>query len=148
MKNFYLALFSGFGAAFAIGLLSFGDAEFSNFSLLMAPFGATTVLVFALPDSPLAQPKNVIFGHIITAFIGIVFVEFIGVTPLSLAIATGVGVSAMILTKTIHPPAGANPILIMLTAQSWNFLFTPVLVGAVLIVLVGKGMKKARALIT
>ena len=59
-------------------------------------------------------------------------------TPLTLAIATGLAVSAMLLTKTTHPPAGANPLLIMLTGQSWGFLITPVLIGAILIVLVGK----------
>ncbi|EEY37018.1 HPP family protein [Vibrio mimicus MB451] len=107
----------------------------------MAPFGATAVLVFGVPDSPLAQPKNVIFGHLITAFVGIFFTQFIGVSPLSLALATGIAVSAMLLTKTTHPPAGANPLLIMLAGQSWTFLVTPVLLGAVLIVLVGKSMQ-------
>ncbi|KGJ95842.1 HPP family protein [Thalassotalea sp. ND16A] len=142
MNKFYLALFAGFGASLAIGVLSYFDAELSTISLLMAPFGATTVLVFGLPDSPLAQPKNVILGHLITAFIGIFFVEFFGVTPVTLALATGVAVSAMMITKTTHPPAGANPILIMLTGQSWIFLITPVLLGAVVIVLLGKIMKK------
>ncbi len=114
----------------------------------MAPFGATVVIVFGLPDSPLAQAKNVIFGHLITAFIGIFFAQFIGVSPLYLAMATGLGVSAMLLTKTTHPPAGANPILIMLSAQSWSFLVTPVLIGAVVIVLLGKLMKIAKVKLT
>lgn len=104
----------------------------------MAPFGATTVLVFGVPESPLAQPRNVILGHLLTALIGVCFTEFVGVTPFSLAAATGFAVSAMLLTKTTHPPAGANPLLIMLTGQSWGFLLAPVLLGAVIIVLVGK----------
>jgi CBS-domain-containing membrane protein len=144
MNKFLLALFSGLGASLAIGVLSYADTEILNAALLMAPFGATTVLVFGVPDSPLAQPKNVIFGHLLTAFIGVVFVQFVGVTPLSLAMATGLAVSMMLLTKTTHPPAGANPLLIMLTGQSWGFLFTPVLIGAVVIVLVGKSMNTLR----
>ncbi|GLQ31339.1 HPP family protein [Litoribrevibacter albus] len=142
MNNFLLAIFAGIGAALAIGVLAYSDAEVSSVVLIMAPFGATTVLVFGVPDSPLAQPKNVIFGHLITAFIGVFFTQLVGVTPLTLAIATGLAVSAMLLTKTTHPPAGANPLLIMLTGQSWLFLLTPVLVGAVVIVLVGKMMKR------
>ncbi|KOS00038.1 hypothetical protein LO82_00680 [Vibrio vulnificus] len=52
-------------------------------------------------------------------------------------------VSVMLLTKTTHPPAGANPLLIMMTGQNWDFLLTPVLLGAVVIVAIGQGMQKA-----
>lgn len=142
MKNIITASLAGFGSALVIGILAYLDKSQTDFILLMAPFGATAVLVFGVPNSPLAQPKNVIFGHLTTAFIGIFFVVFIGVTPLTIAIATGLGVSAMLLSKTTHPPAGANPILIMLTGQSWSFLVTPVLSGAVLIVLCGVIMTK------
>lgn len=142
MNRFFLAVFAGLGATLAITVLSYSDAAASNTALLMAPFGATAVLVFGLPQSPLAQPFNVIFGHLITAFIGIFFSELFGVTPFSLALATGFAVSAMLLTKTTHPPAGANPLLIMLSGQSWMFLLTPVLFGAVVIVLVGLCMQR------
>lgn len=145
MNNVLLAIFAGVGAALAIGVLAYSDAEVSSAVLIMAPFGATTVLVFGVPDSPLAQPKNVIFGHLITAFIGVFFTQLVAVNPLTLALATGLAVSAMLLTKTTHPPAGANPLLIMLTGQSWLFLLTPVLVGAVVIVLVGKLMRRLQA---
>ncbi|WP_299666828.1 HPP family protein [uncultured Psychromonas sp.] len=144
MNKLFLPLLAGIGASLAIGLLSYMDQNLSDVALLMAPFGATVVIVFGLPDSPLAQAKNVIFGHLITAFIGIFFVQFIGVSQFYLAIATGLGVSAMLLTKTTHPPAGANSILIMLSAQSWSFLVTLVLIGAVVIVLLGKLMKTAK----
>jgi CBS-domain-containing membrane protein len=140
MNHSLLSVIAGLGASLAIGLLSFMEANLGDVALLMAPFGATAVLVFGVPDSPLAQPKNVILGHLITAFIGVVFVQYVGVTPFTLALATGLGVSAMLLSKTTHPPAGANPILIMLSGQSWGFLITPVLIGAVVIVLVGKAL--------
>ncbi|KOO03170.1 HPP family protein [Vibrio nereis] len=144
MNQVLVSVIAGIGATLAIGLLSFLELSLSEVALIMAPFGATTVLVFGVPDSPLAQPKNVIFGHLITAIIGIAFTQYVGVTPLTLAIATGLGVSVMLLTKTTHPPAGANPMLIMLAGQSWSFLFTPVLIGAVLIVLVGKSMRRVQ----
>lgn len=141
MNKMVTSIFAGLGAFLAIGLLTFLDSTMNEVALLMAPFGATAVLVFGVPGSPLAQPKNVIFGHLITAFIGVFFTQYIGVTPVTLALATAIGVSAMLMTKTTHPPAGANPLLIMLSGQSWGFLITPVLLGAVLIVLVGKGMQ-------
>lgn len=138
MNKLLLPLFSGVGAALAIAVLSYSNAILSDAVLLMAPFGATAVLVFGLPDSPLAQPKNVILGHLITAFIGVFFVQVVGVNPFTLALATGLGVSAMLLSKTTHPPAGANPILIMIAGQGWMFLLTPVFIGAVVIVIMGK----------
>lgn len=144
MTKLYLPILSGIGAALAIGILSYADTLQSQWVWLMAPFGATAVLVFGIPDSPLAQPKNVIFGHLITAFIGIFFFQYIGTSPLSLALATGLAVTIMLLTKTTHPPAGANPILIMLTGQSWIFLFTPVLIDGVIIVAIGYGINRVR----
>ncbi len=138
MNNVLMSSLAGLGAALAIGVLSHLEASMTQVALIMAPFGATTVLVFGLPSSPLAQPKNVILGHLITAFIGVIFTQYVGVNAMSLAVATGLGVTAMLCTKTTHPPAGANPMLIMLSGQSWGFLITPVLLGAVTIVLVGK----------
>lgn len=138
MNSSLISCVAGVGAAFAIGVLTHMEASITEVALVMAPFGATTVLVFGLPNSPLAQPKNVVLGHLITALIGVIFTQWIGVTPLTLAIATGLGVSMMLLTKTTHPPAGANPILIMLSGQSWWFLLFPVLSGVLIIVAVGR----------
>ncbi|MFY8350680.1 HPP family protein [Pseudoalteromonas sp. SSM20] len=142
MNGIYIASLAGLGAFLAIGMLSYVDASLTNVALLMAPFGATAVLVFGVPESPLAQAKNVIGGHLITASIGIAFTLYIGVSPFTLALATGCAVTAMLLTKTTHPPAGANPILIMLAGQGWSYLITPVLIGAVALVLTGKMMQK------
>ena len=138
MNRFIVSSIAGLGAAIAILVLSVLSNLQHSIVLIMAPFGATAVLVFGLPNSPLAQPKNVIFGHMITALIGLIFLHTLGVTPVTLALATGVAVACMMLTDTTHPPAGANPLLIMLTHQDWPFLITPVLLGAVLIVIIGK----------
>ncbi|GAA0818387.1 HPP family protein [Colwellia sp. D2M02] len=146
MKKTVFAFTAGVAATLAIGVLTYLDSFSVHSGLwLMAPFGASVVLVFGVPTSPLAQAKNVILGHFITALIGVVFINYIGVTPWSLALATGVGVSTMLLTNTTHPPAGANPLLIMLSGQSWSFLFTPVLLGSCVIVLLGLLFNKWRA---
>jgi CBS-domain-containing membrane protein len=137
MSSKYFPLLAGLGATLAIAVLAYLDRYIEGSLWLMAPFGATTVLVFALPKSPLAQPRNVIFGHLLTATVGLVFVQFVGVYPWSLALATGVSITLMLLSKTTHPPAGANPILVMLLNPGWSFLLTPVLVGSVLIAAIG-----------
>ncbi|GHG05222.1 HPP family protein [Thalassotalea marina] len=142
LEKAHSAIYAGIAAMFAIGLLSIGEFIFSCTALIMAPLGASAVLVFGVPDSPLAQPKNVIFGHLLTAFIGLAIISAFGVSPFTLALATGLAVSAMLLTNTTHPPAGANPLLIMMTEQTWSYLLTPVLTGAVVIVITGLAAKK------
>ncbi len=134
MKKIKSDLLAGFGATCIITCLAYLQTITSENLWLMAPFGATAVLVFGVPDSPLARAKNVIFGHLVTTAIGLVFLYFFGVTPITLGVATGLGIFSMLMTKTTHPPAGANPILVMMTHQSWFFLINPVLVGAVSIV--------------
>lgn len=146
MNKAIFPIVAGLGATLAIGVLSYLDSMTHAGLWLMAPFGATAVLVFGLPDSPLAKPKNVIVGHFLTALIGVLFVEYVGVYPWSLALATGLAITTMLLTKTTHPPAGANPMLVMLTGQSWSFLVTPVLIGACSIVCLGFILNKVRVL--
>lgn len=144
MNTLSHAIVAGIGAMLAIATLGFAQELHPDIIWVMAPFGATAVLLFGLPASPLAQPKNVIGGHMITSIIGVVFATFFAINPISLAVATGLGVSAMMITKTTHPPAGANPLLIMLTGQTWSFLFTPVLIGAVALVIIGRLFQRSQ----
>ena len=104
--------------------------------LLIAPFGASCVLVFALPTSPLDQPRNVIGGHLISAAIGLTVLSLLGPSPVALALGVGLAIAAMALTRTLHPPAGADPIVVIMAGASWSFLLAPVLVGTVAIVLI------------
>ena len=137
MQSKYFSVFAGIGATLTLAILSYLEAFTQTGLWLMAPFGATTVLVFGVPGSPLAQAKNVILGHVLSATVGLIFVNYVGVYPWSLAVATGMAITLMLVTKTTHPPAGANPMLIMMTQQSWSFLVSPVLLGAVIIVIMG-----------
>lgn len=131
------AISAGVFSAITLSVLVFLDSLGNYGVWLMAPFGATAVLVFGVPSSPLAKAKNVIGGHFLTALIGVIFVNYIGVDTASIAMATGLAISMMMLTNTVHPAAGANPILIMVTGQSWAFLITAVLLGTIFIVLCG-----------
>lgn len=130
------ALLAGAGAMLCISSLALLQ-HWQHSLLIMAPFGATMVILFALPDSPLAQPRNIIGGHLLTALIGLLMLHCAEVSPLTLGLGTGLGVSLMVLTNTLHPPAGANPLLVMLTVPEWDFLLTPVFSGTLLIVLFG-----------
>lgn len=127
------SLFAGFGGFFVIFVLS-DLTDRLEWSLLIAPFGATCVLVFGLPQSPLAQPRNVIGGHLISSAVGLASLHLLGATPISFGIGVGVAIAAMLLTRTTHPPAGADPIVVILAGASWQFLWMPVLLGAVIIV--------------
>lgn len=126
------ATVSGLGGFIAIYLLAQLSAHL-QFALLVAPFGASCVLVFALPQSPLAQPRNVIGGHLISALIGIVVFALLGAQPLSLALAVGLAIACMQVTGTLHPPAGADPIVAIVAGASWSFLVAPILAGTVII---------------
>ncbi|OXY81475.1 HPP family protein [Oceanimonas doudoroffii] len=128
---------AGLGAMLCITTLAGLDGLQSSGLWLMAPFGATMVILFGLPDSPLAQPRNIFFGHLLTTLVGLIVLNGLGVQPWSLGLAVGLAVSLMLLTHTTHPPAGANPLIVMLSGQGWDFLWSPVALGAVIIILGG-----------
>tara|TARA_B100001175_G_C19484382_1_gene628919 strand:+ start:1221 stop:1613 length:393 start_codon:yes stop_codon:yes gene_type:complete len=102
---------------------------------LIPPFGASLVLVMAVQDSPLAQPRNVFFGHIFSALSGVIMFYFLGVSPLSISLGMAFAILIMMLTKTIHPPAGANPVIAILGAKTFEFVIIPVAIGASFIVI-------------
>lgn len=100
--------------------------QYSGVPWLMAPFGATCVILFAAPTSPLAQPRNVIGGHFIAASVGLAALYALGNSYIVMSFAVGVTIIAMQFLRAVHPPAGANPIVIMLAGKSvvgLTFLF-------------------------
>ena len=111
----------------------------TGFPWLMAPFGATCVLLFAVPTSPLAQPRNVIGGHMISATVGLIALYGFGDSMMVLALAVGIATLLMQYFRAVHPPAGANPLVIILAGQGvvgFDYLLTPVLVGSVTLVMI------------
>ena len=128
------ALLSALGALIFISFLAFLDRSFEGMIWLIPPFGASMVLVMAVHESPLAKPKNILLGHILSALSGVIILYLIGDNFLSLGIAVALAVFVMIVTDTIHPPAGANPIIVILTGQGISFVLFPVAVGAFMLV--------------
>ncbi|MGK4476554.1 HPP family protein [Aeromonas molluscorum] len=140
-RRWQAALLAGLGASLAIALLGWLDLDW-QLTLLMAPFGASCVLLFSLPESPLARPQNVLGGHLLAAGVGLL-VQLLPL-PLELKLALGVGLAIALMQGLglIHPPAGANPLLVLLTAQSWPFLWQTVLPGALLLILIAAGYRR------
>ncbi len=129
------SLVAGLGALIAIGALSY-LTQVTNAPTLMAPFGASCFLLFALPDSPLAQPRHLVFGHMIAMTIGILIAQNVGTGWVEMAFAVGLAVAVMQVTGTGHAPAGANPIIALTVAPDWNFLFFPTAIGVAILLVV------------
>jgi CBS-domain-containing membrane protein len=103
--------------------------------LLMAPFGATSVLIFGVPDSPLAQPRNVIGGNLVGALVSLMILHLFGSEPWAVGMAVATAIGMMQFTGTLHPPAGAIALVVMMTKAPWQFLLTPTLEGSMIMVL-------------
>lgn len=132
LKNVALAWLGGVLAIAAIAQVGNG----LSLSLILGSFGASCVLVFGFPDLPFSQPRNVVVGHFLSSLIGLSFLSIFGPQWWSLALAVGTAIAAMMVTRTVHPPAGSNPVIVFLAQPAWNFLWFPTVTGALLLVLV------------
>tara|TARA_B100001063_G_scaffold235381_1_gene253876 strand:+ start:2247 stop:2705 length:459 start_codon:yes stop_codon:yes gene_type:complete len=128
-------LISAFGAFLCMFLIAYFNSIDSTNVWLIPPFGASLVLVMAVHESPLASPRNVFFGHVLSASSGVLMFYFLGNSALSIALGLGFAISLMMLTKTVHPPAGANPVIAVLGAKTFEFVIMPVAIGASFIVI-------------
>ena len=131
MKNNFI---SAVGAFVCISVLAYFNSFDVNNLWLIPPFGASMVLVMAVHESPLAHPKIVLFGHIISACSGVFIYSILGFSFLSVGLGVGLAIFLMMTTKTVHPPAGANPIIAILGAKGLDFIIMPVAAGAFFIV--------------
>ena len=131
-------IIAGLFSAITIGVLTLltYKTEFGIF--LIASFGSSMVLLFGYPESPFAQPKNIFFGHLLTSFVGIIFLYMV---PLPiyvlLPLAVGFGVALMILLNVTHPPAGGNPIIVIMGSVSLDYLINPIIIGSLIILIFG-----------
>ena len=129
------ALLSALGALIFISFLAFLENSFDGTIWLIPPFGASMVLVMAVHESPLAKPTNILLGHVLSASSGVIILYLIGDHFIALGLAVGLAIFIMIITNTIHPPAGANPIIVILTGQGILFVLFPVAIGALMLVI-------------
>ena len=133
---FKKALLAGFFSAFTIGVLTVLTYKTALGLFLAGSFGSSMVLLFGFPESPFAQPRNVFFGHFVTTLVGVIFVNLIPLPIfINIAIAVGTGIFFMILLNVVHPPAGGNPVMVIIGSVSYDYLFFPIITGCFIIIL-------------
>jgi len=134
LKALIAGLFS-FITICALTLLTY-KTEFGVF--LIASFGSTMVLLYGYPESPFAQPKNIFFGHLVTSLSGLFFLYFIPLPLyLILPLAVGLGVFLMIMLNITHPPAGGNPIIVIMGSVSLDYIINPIVSGTIIVLIFG-----------
>lgn len=137
-------LISAIGGGLAI-LLVFsitliGEQEMHTRVILIASMGASAVLLFAVPHGPMSQPWNVIGGHMVSAFIGVILHKLIGDPVLAAGLAAGLAIMAMLYLGCLHPPGGASALIPILSGAATDdyglmLVIFPIGAGAVLMVL-------------
>ena len=136
MTNLKKSLLAGLFSFITISILTLLTYKTVYGVFLLASFGSSMVLLYGYPESPFAQPKNVFFGHFITTAIGLIFLNFVPF-PIYIIIplAVGFGVGFMILLNVTHPPAGGNPIIVIIGSVSFDYLLSPVISGSLIIII-------------
>ena len=133
-KAFIAAIFS----IITIGCLTLLTYKTEYGLFLVASFGSTMVLLFGYPESPFAQPKNIFFGHLLTASVGVIFVNLIPFPIfITIPLAVGIGIFLMILFSVTHPPAGGNPIIVIIGSASFSYIINPIIIGTIVVLVFG-----------
>jgi CBS-domain-containing membrane protein len=139
-------LWSWMGSAIGIGLCGYLSSQFfesRDLTLLIGSFGASAVLVYGALKSPLAQPRNLVGGHIISGIIGVACCRWFGDPVwLGASLAVSLSIVAMLATRTLHPPGGATALIAVIGGDkvyNLGFLypFIPVGLGALVLLIVG-----------
>ncbi len=123
------------GAACAISLALYVVGPPHN-TFVLASLGGTCVFLFGLTRAPATQLRALVGGHVGTAAIGIACAQFLGTSLVAYALAVSMSLGYMLITRTVHPPAGANPVIMVYAQASWATLLDPVLLGIACLVLV------------
>ena len=133
------------GAFFGIGLIAFLQSqELSEIEnvFLIGSFGASSVLIYGAVNSPLAQPRNLIGGHFLSALVCVTVFKFLpDILWLNASIAVASSIVVMQITKTMHPPGGATALIAVLPSEKiqelgYWYALSPVLSGAVILLIV------------
>ena len=137
-KNIIKSVFAAFFSTLTIGVLTFLTYKTDYGIFLIASFGSSMVLLYGYPESPFAQPKNIFFGHLSSSIIGVFFLYFVPLPIyILLPLAVGAGVGAMILFNVTHPPAGGNPIIVIMGSVSLDYIINPIIIGSIIILIFG-----------
>ena len=137
-ENLVRAIIAGLFSTFTIGILTLLTYKTELGVFIIASFGSSMVLLYGYPESPFAQPTNIFFGHLLTSCVGVIFLYFLPL-PIFVIIplAVGIGVTLMIALNVTHPPAGGNPIIVIIGSVSLDYLINPVILGSIIILVFG-----------
>lgn len=132
------------GSFLGIGLVAFIHSFFvepRGLFLVIASYGASAVLIYGAPHSPLAQPRNLLGGHFLSALVGVLVIKLVPIYFLACALSVSLAIIVMHLTKTLHPPGGATALFAVLGGEKivklgFLYAFFPVLTGAFLMLIV------------
>ncbi len=127
-------LISFVGAFIAINFLALVCIN-NDQPLLIAPFGASTVLIFGAEESPLAQPRNLILGNLFGAISAVFSFSFFGSNSFSCGIAVATAIAFGQLFRCLHPPAGAVALLGVISNANLNYIIFPIFIGSLILVL-------------
>lgn len=138
------SLWAWMGSSLGIGLCAYLSSRFfepRDTSLLIGSFGASAVLVYGAIKSPLAQPKNLVGGHLISSAVGVGCYFMLGTGWLAAALAVSLAIIAMIITDTVHPPGGATALIAVIggsQVHQLGFWYTlaPAGLGALVLLLI------------
>ena len=136
--NLIKSSLAGFFSFLTIGVLTLLTYKTEYGIFLIGSFGSTMVILFGYPESPFAQPKNIFFGHLLTSITGVIFVNYVPL-PIYAMIpaAVGFGVFLMIFLNVTHPPAGGNPIIVIIGSASFSYKFSPIILGSLIVIVFG-----------
>jgi len=133
-KSFLTGLFSAVTIG-ALTILTY-KTEFGIF--LITSFGSSMILLYGYPESSFSQPKNIFFGHLLTSIVGIIFLYTIPLPIYFLIpLAVGFGAGLMMIMNVVHPPAGANPIIVIMGSVSLDYIISPIITGSLIILAFG-----------
>ena len=145
-SNPYILLITGAAAFLSLLVIALIDQKFDD-PYLIASFGATAVLIYGAPKAPFSKPKNVFFGHLFSAIIGVgvacvfdLFGLYTDNYPIAIALAVSLAIIVMMVTGTIHPPGGATALTCVLNGYfGAEYIFRPVMLGVILMMAIAYG---------
>ncbi|MDA8141276.1 MAG: HPP family protein [Desulfobacteraceae bacterium] len=132
----------GFLGIAAVGLIHYRLLDQTGLMMIIGSFGASAVLVYGAIRSPLAQPRNLIGGHMVSGLIGVAAFQFLSAMPwLAAAVAVATAIACMHLTKTLHPPGGATALIAVIGGESvhrlgYLYALMPAGLGALVLLIV------------
>ncbi|MFZ3052500.1 MAG: HPP family protein [Sulfuricurvum sp.] len=144
-SNLIESIIAGIGAFIGLSLIGL-IAQKADTMMIIAPFGATAVLLFSAPNSPFSKSWNIFGGYFIATLLGSIILVYTNGGWLWIGTGLGITIMLMHLTKTIHPPAGAN-FLIVTQGHLTFYLLEPLFIGLIALIIIAISIDKIKKML-